>query len=548
MTSTGTKLLEVRDLSVAFGTGAGEQRVVDGVSFAVGRNQTLVLVGESGSGKSLSALSVLRLLPYAARIPSGEIRLDGTDLLALPEAAMRRVRGDRVGMIFQEPQSALNPVMTIGAQIAEVLAIHKGLKGRSGRERVIELLDQVGIPDPARRATEYPHQFSGGMKQRAMIAMAIAGEPDVLIADEPTTALDVTIQAQVLALIARLQEEHGMAIVFITHDLAVARQVATEVAVMQKGRIVETGPADRFFREHRHPYTRQLFEAIPSRAGRLADGIDEGVDMASAPILKTEDLKVHFPIKAGVLKRTVGHVHALDGVSIDLHRGETVAVVGESGSGKTTMGKGILKLIEPTGGRVYFGDREITGAGAAEWRRLRAKMQVVFQDPVASMNPRMMVGDIVKEGMRALRIGASEEERDARVFELLEEVGLEASHRFRYPHEFSGGQRQRICIARALAVDPEVVICDEPTSALDVSVQAQILRLLRRLQVEKGIAYLFVTHNIAVVEYIAHRVAVMYQGRIVEQGPVAQVLYRPSHDYTKKLLAAVPRLETAAAG
>ena len=544
MTTRGSRLLEVRNLGIEFGAAdQGVERAVDGVSFAVGRNETLVLVGESGSGKSLSALSVLRLLPFAARVTSGEVLLDGRDLFSLPEAAMRRVRGNRVGMIFQEPQSALNPVMTIGAQIGEVLAIHKGLRGRARQERVVELLHQVGIPEPAQRAEEYPHQFSGGMKQRAMVAMAIAGEPDVLIADEPTTALDVTIQAQVLDLIAALQERHSMAIVFITHDLAVARQVATHVAVMQRGRIVEAGAAADFFAAPSHPYTRQLFEAVPSRAQRLVDGIDDGVDGRAAPLLRTENLAVHYPIRKGVFKRTVGEVRALDGVTVELRRGETLAVVGESGSGKTTMGKGILKLTEPTGGRVFLDDQEITSAGARQWRRLRARLQIVFQDPVASMNPRMMVGDIVKEGMRALKIGESEADRDARTVALLEEVGLEPNHRFRYPHEFSGGQRQRICIARALAVEPEVVICDEPTSALDVSVQAQILRLLRRLQVEKGIAYLFVTHNIAVVEYIAHRVAVMYQGRVVEQGPVAEVLYRPRHDYTKKLLAAVPRLD-----
>lgn len=533
-------LLSVEGLSLTIGAGGG--RLVDNLSFTIDRGQTMVLVGESGSGKSLSALSILRLLPHAVHIDAGSIRLDGEDLLALPESKMRTLRGNRIGMIFQEPQSALNPVMTIGAQIGEVLSTHMGLRGRACRDRIIELLDQVGIVDPAARVDEYPHQFSGGMKQRAMIAMAIAAEPEVLIADEPTTALDVTIQAQVLELIANLQSRLGMGILFITHDLAVARQVATRVAVMQKGKLVEEGDSPAFFQTHRHPYTCKLFAAIPSREQRESDGIDNGVDASAAPVLRTEDLQVHYPIKKGVLKRTVGYVKALDGVSLELRPGETLAVVGESGSGKTTMGKGILRLTQPTGGRVFLDGQEISMASARDWRRLRAELQIVFQDPVASMNPRMMVGDIIKEGMRALKVGRNERERDDRVVSLLEEVGLEATHRFRYPHEFSGGQRQRICIARALAVEPKVLVCDEPTSALDVSVQAQILKLLRRLQVEKGIAYLFVTHNIAVVEYIAHRVAVMYRGKVVEEGPVAEVLYQPRHEYTQALLAAVPRL------
>lgn len=535
-----TPLLEVEDLTLAIG--AGGKRVVDGVSFTIARGETLVVVGESGSGKSLSALSLLRLLPHAVRVESGAVRLDGEDLLAWPEARMRSLRGNRIGMIFQEPQSALNPVMTIGAQIGEVLGTHMGLRGKARRERIVELLDQVGIVDPRARVDEYPHQYSGGMKQRAMIAMAIAAEPEVLIADEPTTALDVTIQAQVLDLIGDLQTRLGMGILFITHDLAVASQVATRVAVMQQGRIVEQGEAPNFFVEHRHPYTQKLFAAIPSRAHRIADQIDTGVDASAEPVLRTEDLKVHYPIRKGILKRTVGHIKALDGVSLELRPAETLAVVGESGSGKTTMGKGILRLTPPTGGQVFLDGREISQASAADWRRLRAELQIVFQDPVASMNPRMMVGDIIKEGMRSLGVGRNERERDARVEALLQEVGLESLHRFRYPHEFSGGQRQRICIARALAVEPRVLVCDEPTSALDVSVQAQILKLLRRLQVEKGLAYLFVTHNIAVVEYIAHRVAVMYRGQVVEQGPVADVLYNPQHEYTRKLLAAVPRL------
>ena len=542
---TGT-LLSVRDLAIHFGPKDSPTRAVDSVSFDLDRGKTMVLVGESGSGKSLTSLSILRLLPHAARIASGHIALESTDILSLPESKMREIRGKRVGMIFQEPQSALNPVLTIGYQIGEVLKLHLGLRGNAVTERVVELLEQVGIDQPRQRANEYPHQYSGGMKQRAMIAMAIAAQPDLLIADEPTTALDVTTQDQVLELIESLKDRHAMGILFITHDLAVASRIADEIAVMQDGKIVERGQTRDFFQQASHAYTRQLLDAIPSTEHRLRDRIDEGVVRDQPPVLRAQDLKVHYPIKKGILKRTVGYVKALDGVTLDLYKGETFAIVGESGSGKTTMGKGILNLVTPTAGRVYLHDTDLGLAKKDEWRRLRSELQIVFQDPVSSMNPRMMVGDILKEGMRALNVVPNEHERDQRVEELLDVVGLEPDHRFRYPHEFSGGQRQRICIARALAVEPSVLVCDEPTSALDVSVQAQILRLLRKLQVDRGLSYLFVTHNIAVVEYLAHRVAVMYQGKIVEEGPVSEVLTNPQHSYTKTLLAAVPKMEQVA--
>lgn len=537
----GKRLLEVRDLAIHFGRDATLVRAVDGVSFDVNAGETTVLVGESGSGKSLSALGITRLLPPAARIASGAVILHGTDLFELPEARMRDVRGASIGMIFQEPQSSLNPVMTIGAQIAEPLRRHKGLGGPALTERVVELLDAVGIADAARRVGEYPHQFSGGMKQRVMIAIALAADPDVLIADEPTTALDVTIQAQVLDLIAGIQRQRQMGILFITHDLAVAHQVADQVVVMKEGRVVEQGRRDDFYRAPQHEYSRRLFAALPSWEKRLAEGFSPPPPGDDA-ILSIRDLRVWFPIKRGVFRRTVGHVKAVDGVDLDIEQGRTLAVVGESGSGKTTMGKGILQLIECESGSVGYLGRNLRELDNAAMRPLRSDLQIVFQDPYASMNPRMLIGDIIKEGMIAQGIGADRAERDARVHELLAQVGLEAGHALRYPHEFSGGQRQRICIARALAVEPKLIVCDEPTSALDVSVQAQILTLLRDLQERLGLTYLFVTHNIGVVAYLAHRVAVMYQGRIVEYGEVEQILERPVHEYTRKLLAAVPRI------
>ena len=540
-------LLEVNNLKTWFGSGEQAMRAVDDISFRIEQGETFVLLGESGCGKSITALSIMRLLPPAARIMGGNILLDGNNLFALPEFAMREVRGGKIAMIFQEPQSSLNPVLTAGQQIGETLQQHKGLSGRKQRDRTVELLDEVGIPEPGRRIDEYPHQFSGGMKQRIMIAMALAGEPSLLIADEPTTALDVTIQAQILKLIRKLQDETGMAVLFITHDLGVASEIADHIAVMYAGRIVESNCCDRFFAAPEHEYSKHLFDTVPCKARRdKENGVVPPLQRKpdEQPLLSVNDLKVYYPIRKGIFRKIVGHVHAVDDVSVDIYRGQTVAMVGESGSGKTTMGKGILQLVRPVDGKVMFNGEELTQLTDRDLQKHRSDIQVVFQDPYSSMNPRMMVADIVAEGMIAQDIGRDREERLQRVDRLLQQVGLESGYKYRYPHEFSGGQRQRICIARALAVEPKLIVCDEPTSALDVSVQAQILDLLRKLQIELGLSYLFITHNISVVEYIAHYVAVMYQGRIVEQGGVDEVLYNPQHAYTRKLLAAVPRFRT----
>ncbi|MCZ6664748.1 MAG: dipeptide ABC transporter ATP-binding protein [Gammaproteobacteria bacterium] len=536
-------LLEVSNLAVHFGGGDNLVKAVDGVSFSVAAGETLVMVGESGSGKSITAMAISRLLPPVARIESGKVVLAGEDLFRLPEYRMRDIRGAAIGMIFQEPQSSLNPVMTIGAQIGETLTRHKGLRGAALKSRVIELLDAVGIDEPERRLKEYPHQFSGGMKQRVMVAIALAADPKLLIADEPTTALDVTIQAQVLDLIKSQQRRRDMGILFITHDLAVAHQVADNVLVMRNGVIVERGERDAFYSNPQHAYSKQLFDALPSWEKRVREGYLPTSDTRET-ILSVQGLKVYYPIKKGIFRRTVGYVKAVDGIDLEIEKGRTLAVVGESGSGKTTMGKGILQLTNSYEGTVKYEGTDLGKIDAATLRRLRSDLQIVFQDPYSSMNPRMMVGDIIKEGMIAQGIGANHEERDRRVAELLEQVGLETGYARRYPHEFSGGQRQRICIARALAVEPRLIVCDEPTSALDVSVQAQILELLRALQDRLELTYLFVTHNIGVVAYLAHKVAVMYQGRIVEYGDVEQVLHRPQHDYTRKLLAAVPTIKS----
>ncbi len=536
-------LLEVSNLAVHFGGGDNLVKAVDGVSFSIAAGETLVMVGESGSGKSITAMAISRLLPPVARIESGKVVLAGEDLFRLPEYRMRDIRGAAIGMIFQEPQSSLNPVMTIGAQIGETLTRHKGLRGAALKSRVIELLDAVGIDEPERRLKEYPHQFSGGMKQRVMVAIALAADPKLLIADEPTTALDVTIQAQVLDLIKSQQRRRDMGILFITHDLAVAHQVADNVLVMRNGVIVERGERDAFYSNPQHAYSKQLFDALPSWEKRVREGYSPTSDTRET-ILSVQGLKVYYPIKKGIFRRTVGYVKAVDGIDLEIEKGRTLAVVGESGSGKTTMGKGILQLTNSYEGTVEYEGTDLGKIDAATLRRLRSDLQIVFQDPYSSMNPRMMVGDIIKEGMIAQGIGANHEERDRRVAELLEQVGLETGYARRYPHEFSGGQRQRICIARALAVEPRLIVCDEPTSALDVSVQAQILELLRALQDRLELTYLFVTHNIGVVAYLAHKVAVMYQGRIVEYGDVEQVLHRPQHDYTRKLLAAVPTIKS----
>jgi peptide/nickel transport system ATP-binding protein len=549
-------VLEVEDLCVEFGSASGASRAVEGISFEVRRGETFALLGESGCGKSVTALSIMRLLPGAARIVGGSVRLGERDLFALPERAMRDVRGGSVSMIFQEPMTSLNPVMNVGEQIAEALRCHKGISGGRAHERVVELLDAVGIPEPQRRRTEYPHQLSGGMKQRVMIAMALAGEPRILIADEPTTALDVTIQAQVLELLGELQRDTGMAILFITHDLGVVSEIADRVAVMYDGRIVEQAERNAFFQGPSHAYSRRLFELLPGleKRGKPLQSATVGVgtgaptqtqDSAPTPdaLLRVTDLKVHYPIHKGVFRRVVDHVRAVDGVSLEIPLGRTLALVGESGCGKTTLGKGILQLVRPTAGDVWFGGRELTRVRGRELRDCRAQLQVVFQDPYSSMNPRMLVRDIIEEGMRNQGLGGVATQRAARVEALLEQVGLPADSAERYPHEFSGGQRQRICIARALAVEPRLIVCDEPTSALDVSVQAQILDLLGRLQRELGLTFLFITHNLSVVAYFAHEVAVMYFGKIVERGAVEDVLTNPQHPYTRKLLAAVPSVD-----
>jgi ABC-type microcin C transport system duplicated ATPase subunit YejF len=506
-------LLGVRDLSVSIGAA----RPVDGVSFDVAPGETFALLGESGCGKSMTALSLMRLLPPVARIAQGEVSFDGRDLFSIPESGMRDLRGGGMAMVFQEPATSLNPVMTIGAQIGEVLRLHGGRPGR-----VIELLEAVGIPDPERRAQEYPFQLSGGMKQRAMIAMALAGEPRLLIADEPTTALDVTIQAQVLYLLKDLQRQTGMAMLLITHDLGVVARMADRVGVMHGGRLVEVAESKAFFRGPAHAYSRRLFAALPENLEKPAGGPPD------EPLLEVENLAVHFPIRQGLLQRTVGHVRAVDGVALKVSRGGTLAVVGESGCGKTTAGKAILHLLAPTAGTVRFAGEDVTTLAPR-------RMQMVFQDPFGSLNPRLRIGEIIAEGMRAQGVAG-----DAGA--LLEQVGLEAAMTARYPHEFSGGQRQRIAIARALITEPSVICLDEAVSALDVSVRAQVLDLLADLSDRLSLSYLFVTHDLSVVRTVTDRLLVMQAGKIVEQGETAAVFAAPSHPYTQKLLAATPDL------
>jgi ABC-type microcin C transport system duplicated ATPase subunit YejF len=535
-------LLEVTDLSVSFGSENVREPVLNRVSFSISRGETVVLVGESGSGKSLSAMSIVRLLPHAARIDSGSILLNGLDLFKLSERQMRNIRGASVGMVFQEPQSSLNPVMTVGAQIAESVRRHQGIRGKKLTERVCELMDAVGINEPHEKSRQYPHEFSGGMKQRVMIAIALAANPELLIADEPTTALDVTIQAQVLELLKAIQAKQNMGMLFITHDLAVARQIADRIVVLKEGQVVETGTNEVFYKAPSHPYSKALFDAIPSWDKRLQEGLAPSLD-ARATLLTVEKLRVWFPVRSGFFEKKMPPNKAVDGVDLEVYEGETLALVGESGSGKTTLSKAVLQLLRPTAGSVHYADKDLCQIDSRQLRSIRADLQIVFQDPYSSMNPRMLISDIIKEGMNAQNVGDSIKDRDDRAAHLMEQVGLEVGHLKRYPHEFSGGQRQRICIARALAVEPKVLICDEPTSALDVSVQAQILRLLRELQDNLGLTYLFVTHNIGVVAYMAHRVAVMYRGQIVENGYVQQVLQSPEHEYTRALLQAVPRLD-----
>jgi len=551
-----TPLLTVDGLDVDVAGESGITHAVKRLQLAISRRETFALVGESGCGKSMTALALLRLLPDAGRIVGGQIDLDGEELNRLPESAMRGVRGGRIGIIFQEPSTSLNPVMRVGDQIIETLTAHTPLRGAAARARAIDWLRRVGIPEPERRIDDYPFQFSGGQKQRVMIAIALAAEPVLLIADEPTTALDVTVQAQVLELLASIQQEMGMAVLLITHDLAVVKNVAHHVALMRGGEIVESASAEEFFRAPRHPYARQLFEAIPTfdkrgvpltEQGRAAAAHRNGasaVGQAAGVVLDVQDLKVHYPVRKGPLRRIVSWVKAVDGVTFTLRAGETLALLGESGCGKTTTGKALLRLIDGArvSGRAMLQGHDLLSADRRQLQRLRQDIQIVFQDPYASLDPRMRVGEILDEGLASLRRGMSREAREQHAAQLIERVGLPANTLTRYPHEFSGGQRQRIAIARALAVEPKVLICDEPTSALDVSVQAQILDLLRELQAELGIAYLFITHNFGVVEYLADRIAVMDKGRIVELGQAESVLLAPRQDVTRRLLAAVPRL------
>ena len=540
---TGNILLEVKALKVRFAAENHPVQAVDGVDFRIQQGETFALLGESGSGKSVTALSITRLLPRTAEI-SGAVVFNGMDLLVLSKKKMRSFRGRHIAMIFQEPQTSLNPALTVAKQVGETLAQHRNLSGRAQKKRVVELLEAVEIPDPAQRMDEYPHQFSGGMKQRVMLALALAGEPDLLIADEPTTALDVTTQARILALLKKTQGDTGMAMLFITHDLAVASQVADRVAVMNKGKLVETASTRRFFSRPQHPYSKILFDSLPDASKNRVRDAGEA-PLQAEPMLRVSELKVHFPVQTGFFGRPAGYLRAVDGVSLELAQGRTLAVVGESGSGKTTLGKGILQLLKPAGGAVFLTGDNLSDLSASQLRQRRTDMQVVFQDPFSSMNPQMMVKDIIEEGMLSLGAEKNSRVRQALVDELLDQVGLEPDFKYRYPHEFSGGQRQRICIARALAVRPKLLICDEPTSALDVTVQARILELLASLQEELGLAYLFITHNISVVASFAHDVAVMYQGRIVEQGATGSVLSAPRHEYTKTLLSAVPTIKSA---
>lgn len=603
-----SKIISVESLSTSLNNGIN---IIDGLSFEIDAGETFALLGESGCGKSMTALSLMRLLPAGVNHSGGMAQLAGSSLFQLPEREMRQIRGSKMAMIFQEPGLSLNPVMTVGAQIAEVLALHQGLTDDAAQIRCVELFEQVGIADARSRINAYPFQLSGGMKQRVMIAMALAGNPALLIADEPTTALDVTIQAQVLQLLRDMQAQSGMAILLITHDLGVVAETAHRVGVMYAGQIVEQASREQLFAHPLHPYTQKLFAAVPdaTRRNQSLTAIEGSVPplgsikqgcrfaprcnqawalcLAQTPewieitpsqgvrchlynkantgiteehsifahdeviqsntpcsepcttmLLDTKNIQVHFPIRKGILQKTVGYVKAVDGVSLALPLGRTLALVGESGCGKTTLGKAFLQLVSPTTGSVLFAGQELIAN-----KKNRAAMQMVFQDPYASLNPKMRIAEILEEGMTALQVGGDSRARQIQIDVLLEKVGLGLDSKWRYPHEFSGGQRQRIAIARALAVSPKLLICDEPTSALDVSVQAQILNLLKSLQLELGLSYLFITHNLAVVDYLAHEVCVMYLGRIVERGTTDEVMRAPQHPYTQALLAAVPRMD-----
>jgi microcin C transport system ATP-binding protein len=539
--NTSEPLLSIRDLSIAFGHGAREVLAVDRVSFDIRKGETMALVGESGSGKSITALSVMKLLPYpAAHHPSGSIKFQGRELLTMSEQQIREVRGNDITIIFQEPMTSLNPLHTIEKQIREILSLHQGLNAVDARAKIIELLGQVGIPDPAGRLGSYPHQLSGGQRQRVMIAMALANKPDLLIADEPTTALDVTVQAQILKLLKDIQTQLGMSMLFITHDLGIVRKLADRVCVMQRGKIVEQGEVERVFTAPEHPYTRALLAAEPKP--------DPALPRPDAPIvIETKDLKVWFPVKRGVMRKVVGHIKAVDGVSIELRKGETLGVVGESGSGKTTLGLAILRLISSTGPIVFMG-HAIEGLKFKQMRPFRHDMQIVFQDPYGSLSPRMAVSDIVEEGLWVHHPGLSRTEREQRVVAALNDVGLDPATRFRYPHEFSGGQRQRIAVARALALEPTFIVLDEPTSALDMLIQSQMVDLLRDLQKRHDLTYMFISHDLRVVAALASRLLVMRNGKMVEEGAAAELFKAPKTEYTRALFAAAFKLETVPEG
>ena len=531
-------LLSVRELSVAFTQGGAENLAVDRVSFDIARGETVALVGESGSGKSVSALSVLKLLPYpAASHPSGEILFHGKDLLAGGEKELRKVRGNKITMIFQEPMTSLNPLYTIEQQIGEILKIHRGMGEKQARARTLELLHEVGIQEPERRLGAYPHQLSGGQRQRVMIAMSLANEPELLIADEPTTALDVTVQAQILELLGELKEKNGMSMLFITHDLGIVRRIADKVCVMTKGRIVEAGPTSEIFENPQHEYTRHLLAAEPKGTAPKANPDAETV-------MTGDDIKVWFPIKQGFFRKTVDHVKAVDGIDVVVKAGQTLGVVGESGSGKTTLGLALSRMISSEG-RIMLGQKEIDGYSFKQMRPLRSEMQIVFQDPFGSLSPRMSVSEIIEEGLKIHEPKLSTDERDAMVIDVLGEVGLDPATRFRYPHEFSGGQRQRIAIARAMVLKPRFVMLDEPTSALDMSVQAQVVDLLRDLQKKHDLAYLFISHDLKVVRALSNHVIVMRNGKVVEQGSTEQIFENPQSDYTRALIAAAFDIATA---
>ena len=534
-------LVSVEDLSVDFHSGGKITHAVKQISFDIGKAETVALVGESGSGKTVTALSILRLLPYPAALhPSGVIHFKGEDLMALAPDALRHVRGNQISMIFQEPMTSLNPLHTIEQQIGEVLKIHRGLSNHAARERVLDLLDKVGIEEPKGRLDSYPHQLSGGQRQRVMIAMALANEPDLLIADEPTTALDVTIQAQILDLLLRLKSEFGMAMLLITHDLGIVRKMADRVCIMTNGEIVERGTTHDIFAAPQHSYTKHLLASEPKGSPPAAN--------AKAPvILEARDLKVWFPIKRGFMRRVVGHIKAVDGIDLAVKEGQTLGVVGESGSGKTTLGLALLRLVSSEGPIVYLGNR-IDGYDSKCMRPIRRDMQIVFQDPYGSLSPRLSVGQIIEEGLLIQKPAMDRAERRARVSKALKEVGLDPTFQDRYPHEFSGGQRQRIAIARALVLEPKFLILDEPTSALDMSVQAQIVDLLRDLQKRYKLAYLFISHDLRVVRALANAIIVLRHGKVVEQGPARTVFAKPKTEYTKALLAAAFELEATRSG